>query len=45
MSKLPEIPLPMFHGKIEDFTEFKKKFISLIAKKGGNLTNDQKLFY
>ncbi|GBL82131.1 hypothetical protein AVEN_252332-1 [Araneus ventricosus] len=29
-SKLPEIPLPIFYGKIEGFSNFKNQFVSLI---------------
>ncbi|GBO33831.1 hypothetical protein AVEN_201914-1, partial [Araneus ventricosus] len=43
-SKLPEIPLPIFYGKIEEFSNFKNQFVSLISD-NKELTNDQKLFY
>ncbi|GBO25074.1 hypothetical protein AVEN_43037-1 [Araneus ventricosus] len=43
-SKLPEIPLPIFYGKIEEFSNFKNQFVSLISD-NKDLTNDQKLFY
>ncbi|GBM60740.1 hypothetical protein AVEN_147991-1 [Araneus ventricosus] len=43
-SKLPEIPLPIFYGKIEEFSNFKNQFVSLITDYK-ELTNDQKLFY
>ncbi|GBN92666.1 hypothetical protein AVEN_114546-1 [Araneus ventricosus] len=43
-SKLPEIPLPIFYGKIEEFSNFKNQFVSLMSD-NKELTNDQKLFY
>ncbi|GBN97645.1 hypothetical protein AVEN_41944-1 [Araneus ventricosus] len=43
-SKLPEIPLPIFYGKIKEFSNFKNQFVSLISD-NKELTNDQKLLY
>ncbi|GBN64516.1 hypothetical protein AVEN_146714-1 [Araneus ventricosus] len=43
-SKKPEIPLPIFYGKIEELSNFKNQFVSLITD-NKELTNDQKLFY
>ncbi|GBN48546.1 hypothetical protein AVEN_148500-1 [Araneus ventricosus] len=42
--KLPDIPLPQFTGKYEDFGNFKSQFISLIEDNDG-LSNTQKLYY
>ncbi|GBN11019.1 hypothetical protein AVEN_263292-1 [Araneus ventricosus] len=42
--KLPDIPLPQFSGKYEEFGNFKSQFISLIEDNDG-LTNTQKLYY
>ncbi|KAF8790484.1 hypothetical protein HNY73_005501 [Argiope bruennichi] len=43
-TKLPEIPLPLFYGKMEEFSNFKNQFMCLIND-NTELTNDQKLFY
>ncbi|GBN41377.1 hypothetical protein AVEN_182075-1 [Araneus ventricosus] len=42
--KLPDIPLPQFSGKYEEFGNFKSQFISLIEDNDG-LSNTQKLYY
>ncbi|GBN32998.1 hypothetical protein AVEN_86510-1 [Araneus ventricosus] len=42
--KLPDIPLPQFSGKYEEFGNFKSQFISLVEDNDG-LTNTQKLYY
>ncbi|GBN03547.1 hypothetical protein AVEN_146665-1 [Araneus ventricosus] len=42
--KLPDIPLPQFSGKYEEFGNFKSQVISLIADNDG-LSNTQKFYY
>ncbi|GBN49059.1 hypothetical protein AVEN_190180-1 [Araneus ventricosus] len=42
--KLPDIPLPQFSGKYEEFGDFKSQFVSLIEDNDG-LSNTQKLYY
>ncbi|GFY66412.1 integrase catalytic domain-containing protein [Trichonephila inaurata madagascariensis] len=42
--KLPDVSLPEFHGVIENWTDFKKQFDSLITN-NSVLNDTQKLFY
>ncbi|GBN29372.1 hypothetical protein AVEN_57692-1, partial [Araneus ventricosus] len=42
--KLPEIPLPVFNGKIEEWNSFKQQFLNLIND-NPNLTENQKCYY
>ncbi|KAF8764962.1 hypothetical protein HNY73_022985 [Argiope bruennichi] len=42
--RLPEIPLPLFNGKIEEWNSFKQQFLNLIND-NPNLTENQKCYY
>ncbi|GBN31804.1 hypothetical protein AVEN_235929-1 [Araneus ventricosus] len=42
--KLPEIPLPLFNGKIEEWNSFKQQFLNLIND-NPNLIENQKYYY
>ncbi|CAL1274004.1 unnamed protein product [Larinioides sclopetarius] len=42
--KLPEIPLPLFYGKIEEWNSFKQQFLNLIND-NPNLSDNQKCYY
>ncbi|XP_071039933.1 uncharacterized protein [Parasteatoda tepidariorum] len=42
--KLPEIPLPVFHGKFDEWPNFKSQFDNIITK-NNDLNDSQKLHY
>nr|XP_042894443.1 uncharacterized protein LOC122268482 [Parasteatoda tepidariorum] len=42
--KLPEIPLPVFHGKFDEWPNFKSQFDNIITK-NNDLNDSQKLYY
>ncbi|GBN18449.1 hypothetical protein AVEN_36532-1 [Araneus ventricosus] len=42
--KLPKIPLPIFHGKYEEWSSFGNQFMNLIAN-NDDLSDSEKLYY
>lgn len=43
-TRLPEIPLPSFHGDIYKWTSFRDRFISMVEQRA-SLSNIDKFFY